>query len=450
MFRFNIIIIKIKNKCKALNLFSVFKFISKMFSNNFTKLFKFIIILIIPIFFSIFNALNYIKEKYRKKLLINIKNFEKKNKLKTLGIQEFRRINSENILLDKRKYNKVENPIISIIITVYNQYHCLHKSIRSIQNQSIKNLEIIIIDDCSSDNSSKIIKKFQEEDKRIILIKHKTNQGTIKSRSDGIKIAKGRYITIIDGDDGLIHQNILHNSLYIANLGNLDVVEFKIVKFKKGKENKSLNHYVMETHNIIYQPKLRTKFIFFPNDIRYRPFQNRNICGKIIKNQIFKKVLNLIGPKYTEDYILIYEDTIMVVALFQVANSYYYMKENGYYYSKNEKKNFSSKIKKPEPKPNENIIKGMDPIKFLQFLFEKTRNIKIERQLIYYEIISINYHWNFYKKINHHFEMIYNLLDKMIKCRFLLEKQKKKLIFLKKTLEEKEKSILGNSNEKNF
>jgi glycosyltransferase involved in cell wall biosynthesis len=235
-------------------------------------------------------------------------------------------------LLDNKTHNKVNHPIISIIVTVYNQFHCIHKSIRSIQNQSIKNLEIIIIDDFSSDNSIKIIERYQKEDNRILLIKHKTNQGKIKSRSDGIKMAKGKYITIIDGDDGLIHKDILKKSLQIANFGKLDVLEFKIIKFQEGKQEYCLNRYVMETENIIYQPKLRTKFFFLTNDYRYRAVQNRNICGKIIKNQIFQKVLNLIGPKYTEDYILSYEDTIMTVALFQIANSYYYMKEKGYYF----------------------------------------------------------------------------------------------------------------------
>ena len=80
---------------------------------------------------------------------------------------------------------------------------------RSIQNQSLKNIEIIKIDDCSLDNSL-----FQKEDERIILITHDANEGTIKSRNDGIRKAKGKYITIVDGDDALIHKDILKNYSY--------------------------------------------------------------------------------------------------------------------------------------------------------------------------------------------------------------------------------------------
>ena len=417
----------------------------EMFSNNLKIIFKFFIILIIPIIFVIFKDLNYIKEKRKESLLLKIENIVKNNHITDKDIKDFHRINSWNILLDNKKYNKEDNPIISVIVIVYNQKYCIHNAIRSIQNQSIKNLEIIIIDDCSSDNSNEIIKKYQEEDNRIILIKHEVNQGKIKSRSDGVRIASGKYITVLDGDDGLIHKDILNHSLYIANLGNLDVVEFKIMAFNGRSRKQLLNKYTMENNDILYQPKLRTKFFFFNNDPRYRAFQNRNICGKIIRNKIFKKVLNRIGTKYTEDYILFYEDTIMAFTLFQIANSYYYMKEEGYYYSKEDKgsKLLLSTINNFVPNVNETIIKGIDPIKYLQFLVEKTRNNKIERQLIYHEIISINYVWNFYKYINHHFKMLFDILDKMIINRFLLKDQKQRLILIKKSLQEKENKLLN-------
>ena len=377
---------------------------------NFKTLFKkFAIIIIILVLFLIFNVANYLKEKHDRNLLFQINNFEKNNNIKYTDIKEFRRINSENILLDKKKYNKVNNPIISIIVTIYNQFHCIHKSIRSIQNQSIKNLEIIIVDDCSSDNSTEIIKRYQKEDNRIIIIKHKTNQGKIKSRTDGIKIAKGKYITILDGDDALIHKNILKNSLYISNLGNFDVLEFKMLLFREGKLRNWCNKYSMDINNIEYQPKLRNKFFLLTNNHRHRAIQNRSICGKIIKNEIFKKVINLVGLKYIEDNIITYEDTIFVVALFQISNSYYYFKEEGYYYSKDEKRrNTCSKINK------------------------------------------INYYWNFNKNINHHFEMVYNILDKMIQSRFLLKEQKKTLISIKNSLKEKEDNSLKISFKKNI
>ena len=133
-------------------------------------------------------------------------------------------------MLDNIHYLKNKEPDVSVIISVYNQANCFFSTLRSVQNQSLKNIEIIIIDDCSLDNSIEIIEKYMKEDNRIILLQHRRNYGKIKSRSDGVRIAKGKYITIIDGDDSFSNENILYNSFTIATLAHLDV---SISLFKK-------------------------------------------------------------------------------------------------------------------------------------------------------------------------------------------------------------------------
>lgn len=156
-----------------------------------------------------------------------IKRFEKSlKKIKENEIQSFRLINSNNILIDKKKYSKSDNPDITVVLTMFNQAHCIHKALRSIQNQSLKNIEILVIVDCSYDNSTETIQKYMEEDERIIMINHDYIEGTMKIRSEGIKLARGKYITALDGDDAFIQKDILNNSLYVANLGDLDIVEF--------------------------------------------------------------------------------------------------------------------------------------------------------------------------------------------------------------------------------
>ena len=310
--------------------------------------------------------------KKRKYYYDKILEFENKQNITQTEIKEFRKINSQNILLDKKKYKKNENPDLSIIITIYNQGHYIHKCIRSIQNQSFKNLEIIIIDDCSLDNSTEIIEEYQKEDERIILLKHESNEGKIKTRTDGIKIAKGKYITIIDGDDALIHKNILFNSLYISNLADLDIIEFKIAYYYKGILREILNNYYeINITNIVYQPELRTKFFYLKENDSIRGILSRSICFKLIKNKIFQQAIINIGKKYTEDYLLSYEDTIMAIAITQVAQSYFLMKEVGYYYSRDEISNNSTKIKNKKCKPSLKL-KGTDSVKFLHFLVEKS------------------------------------------------------------------------------
>ena len=285
-------------------------------------------------------------------------------------ISYFWEINYNNILINETHFERYENPEISVIILLYNQANCIHKCLRSVQNQSFKNIEIIIIDDCSLDNSTETIESYKIEDPRILLIQHNSNYGKIKSRSDGIRIAKGRYITFIDGDDSLIHKDILLHSLNLAKSADLDVVEFKISSYINRSFIHNINNYYQIKNineRIIYQPELKTKFICSIDREGIRGMSNRNICGKLIKNQLFKKVLNNIGKKFTEDYINYYEDTLMVVSLFQNAKSFYLMKERGYYYAHDECKNKFKFVENKTCREN-NKIRGMDPIKYLIFL----------------------------------------------------------------------------------
>ena len=93
-----------------------------------------------------------------------IENFvNSRRKISAKEISDYRLLNSENLLFDNIKYRKSESPDVSIIITMSNQAHCIHKALRSVQNQSLKNIEIIISVDCSKDNSTEVIKKYMEE-----------------------------------------------------------------------------------------------------------------------------------------------------------------------------------------------------------------------------------------------------------------------------------------------
>jgi cellulose synthase/poly-beta-1,6-N-acetylglucosamine synthase-like glycosyltransferase len=199
-----------------------------------------------------------------------IKSFE--NKLRQITkseMAEFRQINNLGILYDTTKYPRSENPDVSIITTLYNQAHCIHKAIRSVQNQSLKNVEMIIIDDCSRDNSTETVESYMKEDDRIILIKKEMNEGIMITRNKGIRQAKGRYICILDADDTLAHKDILKYALHIADLGNLDVVEFFTAYFNFNVFQ-GYYHYHGKDLGIIYQPELKTKFYEFKDKESFR------------------------------------------------------------------------------------------------------------------------------------------------------------------------------------
>lgn len=96
-----------------------------------------------------------------------------------------------------------ENPLFSIILPTYNRADYLPRAVCSVLAQHYNNFEFIIIDDGSSDNTAKIIKKYAKKDKRIRYVKNEKNGGLVYSLNKGLELAKGKYITRLDDDDYL-------------------------------------------------------------------------------------------------------------------------------------------------------------------------------------------------------------------------------------------------------
>lgn len=100
----------------------------------------------------------------------------------------------------------INNPTISVVISVYNGEKYLSEAIESVLNQTYKDFEFIIINDGSTDNSLEIIKKYQNQDERIVLISRE-NKGLVSSLNEGIEKAKGKYIARMDADDICLSTN---------------------------------------------------------------------------------------------------------------------------------------------------------------------------------------------------------------------------------------------------
>jgi teichuronic acid biosynthesis glycosyltransferase TuaG len=98
-------------------------------------------------------------------------------------------------------YSNEGYPIVSVIIPVYNAFDVIEQSVMSVLNQSLHEIEIIIVDDCSSDCTIQIIENLQSKDDRITLVKNETNEGVANTRNKGIANARGKYIAFLDSDD---------------------------------------------------------------------------------------------------------------------------------------------------------------------------------------------------------------------------------------------------------
>jgi len=123
-------------------------------------------------------------------------------------------------------------PLVSVVMPVYNGERFLRDAIESILNQTYKNFEFIIVDDGSTDNSLKIIKEYQKKDKRIRLIENKKNLGQAKSLNKGLSLAKGKYYAKIDSDDIACKTRIEkevdfleRNNNYVVVGSNLEIID---------------------------------------------------------------------------------------------------------------------------------------------------------------------------------------------------------------------------------
>lgn len=115
-----------------------------------------------------------------------------------------------------------ENPLISVIVAVYNAEEWLHRCIDSIINQTYTNLEIILVDDGSVDGSSQICDEYAEKDKRIKIV-HKPNGGVSDATNTGLSMAHGDYIGFVDNDDYIVPE-MYEELLSAITENNVDMV----------------------------------------------------------------------------------------------------------------------------------------------------------------------------------------------------------------------------------
>lgn len=114
--------------------------------------------------------------------------------------------------------------MLSVIMSVYNNEKTLSLTIDSVLNQTFKEFEFIIVDDCSIDNSVEIIKKYQNKDNRIIFVQNKSNLGLPISLNKTIKISKYDYIARIDGDDICMPDRFEKQISYMKKNPSIDIL----------------------------------------------------------------------------------------------------------------------------------------------------------------------------------------------------------------------------------
>lgn len=164
-----------------------------------------------------------------------------------------------------------ENPLISVIVPIYNVERYIDKCIGSIVNQKYKNLEIILVDDGSTDNCPKLCDEWAKRDSRIVVI-HKENGGLSDARNAGMDIMSGKYVSFVDGDDYV-------NERYIEVLYN------NLVKYGADVSQVSFNKEEVYSENEIRVEALDASVACKNFYISKMPQMMINACAKLFKTE---------------------------------------------------------------------------------------------------------------------------------------------------------------------
>ena len=218
--------------------------------------------------------------------------------------------------------------IISVVIPVYNSDCYIQECIDSIIQQSFDSLQIILVDDGSTDNSATLCDQYKQIDKRITVI-HQSNQGSFLARKKGVEYATGDYITFIDSDD-YYEPDYFTKCSEVLERFNPEVLITRSVRVTNNKRTEQIQKfkYGFYSNNDLIElvyPKMLSC-----SDSHYEMGLSASVCYKFYKNNLFKKVLFKIPQCFF--HASIGEDAIVFYSAALEANSIYISEIAGYVY----------------------------------------------------------------------------------------------------------------------
>lgn len=204
---------------------------------------------------------------------------------------------------------------VSIIIPLYNAERYLKVVLNSLLKQTYSNLEYILINDGSTDNTYKILQEYYQQDAKIKLITFKENKGVSYARNAGLRLATGKYLFFFDSDD-FLDDNAIKEMVQVALKENADLVELKMLYWFKHKKN------------ILYfvAPELQERFYLNRMQIKGSAvYTSSYVTGKLYKRE-------LIGELIFDETIPCYEDVIFTNEIIKRVKNYVFLKHLNYHY----------------------------------------------------------------------------------------------------------------------
>lgn len=179
--------------------------------------------------------------------------------------------------------------LVSIIVPVYNVQQWLNKCIDSLISQSYKNIEVLLINDGSTDRSGEICDEYSSKDSRIKVI-HISNNGQSVARNKGLHISKGEYVLFIDSDDYLCDREIIKKFVNILNNSKCDFIYTSYCRFNDGNENEITEILPINLTNKDIENKLGKNILadlITQNSFHHAPYLK--VCRRdfILKNNLY-------------------------------------------------------------------------------------------------------------------------------------------------------------------
>ena len=292
------------------------------------------------------------------------------------------------------------NPKISIIIPVYNVEKYISQCLDSAINQSLKDIEIIIVDDCGSDNSMDIAKEYAKNDSRIKIIKNSQNQGPFTSRNNAVLAANGEYLVFLDSDDFLDLRacEIAYNA---TKDGYYDVVKFSDYNYENG--NATIFYKILENDSFESLEEY-ANYMY-----RQKGYPRWNLAFILIKRDIYLKAFEILDLKCR---ITMAEDALMNFVLWNLSNKFCHISDILYYYRNNP--DSSTKT------TNKEIIarNSKDRIFVIKKIKEISKKHKFDRKIAKVFIDNLKIHEYYDRLIYHQIsKRVFKIYDKYFRFR---------------------------------
>ena len=344
----------------------------------------------------------------------------------------------QGILLPGRKFVRSENPKISVIIPMYNEEKNALTIIRSVQNQTLQDLEIVCVNDNSNDKTLEILQSLQKVDPRITIITNTTNRGVIYNRIFGALHSKGEYVTFIDADDAMCNFEIFQKAYDNATKDygeKLDIVHYQTCGCKYLDNGEMDRFYLFFTFNlfnfnkVIKQPEIRDNYMQKKKHVTGSGF----VFDKIYSRPLMKRIADYIGPHIWNQNLIFVDDFLLAFAAMRTTDSIVNSGQVGYWHfmdtvtstTSNVFEIVENRLKNPD-KTNKKLGDYMIILERMLELTEDDKESLEIREDILSNLVQDQYLPSIARSV--HFEKFLSLFEKLYNWKYVTTEVKKKLI----------------------